>query len=90
MPSIHQLTIDGQEEFVPPRRINYVKFIDGISDSKPELLDSKQHKDLMIEFAIYAGLEPRRWGISLPEIKWVMSCGSNVERARRNHIADAY
>ncbi|MBU2213837.1 hypothetical protein KKC44_06135 [Patescibacteria group bacterium] len=89
MPTLLQLTIEGKEEFVPPK-VQYCKFIRHIDEVKPELLDAARHKELMIEFANHYGLHPEKWGASLPEIKWVLSCGFNVERARRSFCADAY
>ena len=89
MSTLLQLTIEGKEEFAPPK-INYMKFIRRIADENPELLDVVMHKGLMLKFARYAGIEPDKWGVSLPEIKWLFSCSSNVERARRSFCADAF
>jgi hypothetical protein len=89
MNSIYQLTLGGQNEFLPPK-FKLRAFLDKIFQVKPKLLDPRFHKDLMIELAEYVGLHPNEWGISLSAIKWLMEISPDIERACRNYRADAF
>ena len=88
MPTFYQLTISDQADFIPPR-VSVRDFLDYILASRPTLLSPKRHKELMLEFARYAGLDPDNWGICLEAIKWLLERSPDVERACRAFRADA-
>jgi len=85
----YQLTLNGQNEFLPPH-FKLRAFLDKIFQTAPQLLDPRQHKELMMELAEYVGLKPTEWGIQLSVIKWLMEISPDVERACRSYRADAF
>ncbi len=89
MPTIYQLTIEGQPEFVPPK-YNLWSFLDHIASTRPKLLDPKSHGDLILAFAHWVGLEPDRWSKNMAPILWLLKVSPDIERSCRKFRADAF
>ena len=89
MTTLYQLTITGQEDFRPPK-VNIRVFLDHVQLKNPKLLHPAHHRDLMLEFARFAGLKPDRWGMNLSAIQWLLERSPDIERACRSYRSDAF
>ena len=87
---MNQLTIDGTEEFIPPK-INIQTFLESTLDTHPELLEPQNHGLLMMEYGVFSKALKKdlEGGSALDAILWLLKQSPLVERRCRQFRADA-